>query len=338
MLTLGIETSCDETSAAVVKDGRFVLSNVVASSLALHQVHKGIIPEIASRAHIEYISLVVRQALQKAKKRMLDITAVCVTSGPGLLGSLLVGISFAKAVCFALKKPLIAVNHLEAHIYAPFLFTSGAGNPGVVPGIKQERPRLPCIGLVVSGGHTSLFLVDKSFFFKGIGATVDDAAGEAFDKVAKILKLGYPGGPVIEKMAKKGDAGKLKFSCRGPDDLGFSFSGIKTAVLYKTREAEYGMRDADIAASFQKAVVGVLADKSFAACHRYKISTLVVGGGVAANRYLRDYFQQDAKSRNARVYFPGPTLSLDNAAMIAGLGYQLYRRGARSDYYLSANI
>jgi N6-L-threonylcarbamoyladenine synthase len=336
MLTLGIETSCDETSAAVVENGRRVLSNIVSSSLALHKAYKGIIPEIASRAHIECISLVTRQALQKAKKGMQDISAVCVTSGPGLFGSLLVGISFAKGLCFALKKPLIAVNHLEAHLYASFLSASTQGGP----------PRLPCIGLVVSGGHTGLFLVGKGFFFKGIGATVDDAAGEAFDKVAKILDLGYPGGPVIEKMARKGNSAALRFSCKGPDNLNFSFSGIKTAVLYKVTghpDASVGagrsqVTRKDIAASFQKAVVEALAEKSFAACHRYKADTLVVGGGVAANRYLRDYFSQEAKSRNARVYFPGLALSLDNAAMIAGLGYQLYKRGVGSDYYLSAKI
>lgn len=325
MLSLGIETSCDETAASVVKDGEVVLSSVIASSLKLHQKHKGIIPEIASRAHIEYISLVTAQALAKAGKSIKDIGAVCVTSGPGLLGSLLVGISFAKALCYCLKKPLIGVNHLEAHLYASFLSA-------------HKRPHLPFIGLVVSGGHTSLFVVRQGFIFNPIGRTVDDAAGEAFDKVAKILDLGYPGGPVIERIAKRGNPYALKFSCKGSEDLGFSFSGIKTAVLYTTKDERRKTKDEDIAASFQKAVVDALTEKSFRACERNKIKTLVIGGGVAANTYLRNRFEDEARLRRMKVFFPSLSLSLDNAAMIAGLGYRLYKRGERSDYYLTAGI
>lgn len=327
MIVLGIETSCDETSAAVVENGRQVLSNIVSSSVRLHQRYKGIIPEIASRAHIESISLVVRQALDEAEKKISDIGLVCVTKCPGLIGSLLVGISFAKAVSFALKKPLLGVDHLQAHLYASFLSK----------GKKQTQviPELPCVGLVVSGGHTSLFLVNKKFDFKLISQTCDDAAGEAFDKVARILDLGYPGGPVIERCAKKGNPHSIPFSCLGNNELGFSFSGIKTAVLYKSQVIGRKPRVADMAASFQRAVVEALVTKSLRGCERKKICTLVVGGGVAANRYLRRRLYEEAQARDINVFFPDFALSLDNAAMIAGLGYQLYKRGKRSNYNLS---
>lgn len=327
MITLGIETSCDETSAAVVENGRYVLSNVVSSSLRLHQKYKGIIPEIASRAHIESLSFVVKDALRKAQKKITDIGLVCVTKGPGLVGSLLVGISFAKALSFSIKKTLIGVDHLQAHLYASFL----------AKGKKQSRgfPALPCVGLVVSGGHTSLFFVSKDFDFKCISQTADDAAGEAFDKVAKILGLGYPGGPVIEKLARRGNPESVKFSCSASDELGFSFSGIKTAVLYKVHSPQSTVHRKDIAASFQKAVVEALVEKSLLACERKKIATLVVGGGVAANRYLRQRLTEEAGIPKIKVYFPDFALSLDNAAMISGLGYQLYKREKSSNYYLS---
>lgn len=340
MIALGIETSCDETSASVVEDGRAVLSNVTASSLKLHQKYKGIIPEIASRAHIECISLVAGQALKKASKKISGIDLVCVTRGPGLIGSLLVGISFAKGMSFALKKPLIGVNHLEAHLYAPFLCAPLRNRKPC-----RQIPRLPftpplCagagfIGLVVSGGHTNLFLVNKNFHFKPLSSTLDDAAGESFDKVARLLGLGYPGGPIIEKIARSGNPQKSRFSCNGPGGLDFSFSGIKTAVLYTTQDARRRTQDADIAAGFQKAVVEALVEKSLLACSRHKIDTLVVGGGVAQNSYLRNQLEQEAKLKNTKVYFPAAGLSLDNAAMIAGLGCQLFKRGERSDYYLT---
>lgn len=320
MISLGIETSCDETSASLVENGRVILSNVIASSLKLHRKHQGIIPEIASRAHIECISLVVEQALKEAGRKIIDIDLICVTKGPGLIGSLLVGVSFARGLSYALKKPLIGVDHLEAHLYASFL---------------SDKPALPSIGLVVSGGHTSLFLVKKGFTFKTLGATVDDAAGEAFDKVAKLLGLGYPGGPAIERIAKGGNPKAVKLSCMGPGGLDFSFSGIKTAVLYKSQAAGRKPRVADMAASFQRAVIEALVEKSFLACRRNKINTLIIGGGVAANNYLRNRFNQEADLRNIKVYFPAPALSLDNAAMIAGLGCQLYKYGKRSSHYLT---
>src|SRR3990167_9037124 len=350
MLSLGIETSCDETAASLVENGRVILSNVIASSLKLHRKHQGIIPEIASRAHIECISLVVEQALKEAGRKIIDIDLVCVTKGPGLIGSLLVGISFARGLSYALKKPLIGVDHLEAHLYASFLCNRPA-MPFMALAKRKAKPLpcrlmalakrkakpLPCrlIGLVVSGGHTSLFLVKKGFTFKTLGATVDDAAGEAFDKVAKLLGLGYPGGPAIERTAKGGNPKAVKLSCMGPGGLDFSFSGIKTAVLYKLQDAGRKPRVADMAASFQRAVVEALVEKSFLACQRNKIKTLLIGRGVAANNYLRNRFNQEADLRNIKVYFPAPALSLDNAAMIAGLGYQLYKHGKRSSYYLT---
>ena len=324
MISLGIETSCDETSASLVKDGKIILSNIIASSLKLHKKYQGIIPEIASRAHIEYISLVVEQSLKEAGKKTSDIGLVCVTKGPGLIGSLLVGISFAKGLSYALKKPLIGVNHLEAHLYASFL--------------KDPVPVLPFIGLVVSGGHTSLFLVKRKFSFKTIGSTVDDAAGEAFDKVAAILKLGYPGGPEIERIAKSGDPKSVKLSCMGSGDLDFSFSGIKTAVLYKSQATGRRPKVADMAASFQRSVVEALVEKSFLACALSRIKTLVIGGGVAGNQYLQNRFKEEARERNINIYFPAPGLSLDNAAMIAGLGYQLYKQGKRSNYYRTPEV
>lgn len=323
MISLGIETSCDETSASLVENGRRILSNVIASSLNLHRKHQGIIPEIASRAHIESISLVVKQALKEAGRKIIDIDLVCVTKGPGLIGSLLVGISFARGLSYALKKPLVGVDHLEAHLYASFL---------------SAEPALPFIGLVVSGGHTSLFLVKKGFAFKTLGATVDDAAGEAFDKVAAILKLGYPGGPEIERIARSGNPKAVKLSCMGPQGLDFSFSGIKTAVLYRSQAAGRRLQPADMAASFQRAVVEALVEKSLLACERNKIKTLVIGGGVSANKYLRNRFNQEAGMRDIKAYFPAPALSLDNAAMIAGLGCQLYKHGKRSNYHLIRDI
>lgn len=321
MNVFGIETSCDETSCAVVRDGKWVLSNVTASSLRLHKKYNGIIPEIASRAHIEYISFVADNALKSASKTIKDIDLVCVTKEPGLIGSLLVGIAFAKALSFAAKKPLIEANHLQAHLYASFLVKGGVW----VKEKKEGLPKLPFIGLVISGGHTSLYRVDKGFSFKLLGSTCDDAVGEAYDKVARILGAGYPGGPLIEKMAVRGSPSRVRFSCNGPGGLDFSFSGIKTAVLYKWQNQPENIKSADIASSFQEAVADILIRKSIFACKRNAINTLVIGGGVAANNYLRGHFINQAAQERIKVYFPDRELSLDNAAMIAGLGYQLYR-------------
>jgi len=324
MYVLGFESSCDETSAAIVKDGRQVLSNVVASSLDFHKKYGGVIPEIASRMQLETITAVAHDALSQAKCSLKDIKLVSVTNTPGLLGSLLVGISFAKAVSMGLKVPLLGVNHLNSHIFSGFL-----DNPNL---------RLPCIALVVSGGHTSLFFVKDFDDMQCISFTSDDACGEAFDKVAKILGLGYPGGPIIEKLSKTGNANKIKFKCsQTKNPLGFSFSGIKTAVLYlmdKKHKMQYTKRD--IAASFQEAVVEVLVSKALLACQVYRVNRLTIGGGVAANDTLRKRLSKAAESKNISVFFPSKPLCMDNAAMVAGLGYWLFRKGRRSSLSLTA--
>lgn len=339
MYVLGIETSCDETSVSVVRDGRHVLSNIVASSLHFHKKYGGVVPEIAFRRQLETIVQVADSAVRQAGILPRRLGLVSVTEGPGLLGSLLVGISFAKAVSVGWQIPLIGVNHLHSHIYAAFLDSAPA--------------RLPFVALVVSGGHTSLFYVEDFHKVRLLGATLDDACGEAFDKVAKILGLGYPGGPLIEKAALKGSAEKIKLNCSGTrNQLDFSFSGIKTAVLYyvqrhapcamhpaskrTTHSAQRTAHSADIAASFQEAAIGVLIKKSFLACRHEKVSRLVVGGGVIANSRLRDRFLAESRKGGVAVYFPTKVLSMDNAAMVAGLGYQLFKKGIRSGLTLNA--
>jgi len=333
MYVLGIETSCDETSAAIVKDGEQVLSNVVSSSLLFHQKYGGIVPEIASRKQLETITWVTDDCIRQARIKSRDIGLISVTDGPGLLGSLLVGISFAKSLSLGLKIPLLGLDHLYSHIYASFL--DGQNN----------NVKLPVVALVVSGGHTSLFYVRDFDKIKLLGSTLDDACGEAFDKVAKILGLGYPGGPIIEKLASKGNPKKVKFRCSGTKrPLDFSFSGIKTAVLYYVKgqgknspPTPYPLPLArDIAASFQETVIDALIEKSFSACKLKKAKRLVIGGGVAANNRLREKFCQKASQKDIQVYFPKKDFCLDNAAMVAGLAYQIYKRGERSDLYLTA--
>lgn len=327
MYVLGIESSCDETSAAVVKDGTTVLSCEVSSSLKFHRKYGGIIPEIASRMQLETIVSVTDDAVKKAKLRLKDIDALCVTDQPGLLGSLLVGISFAKALSFCLGIPLLGLNHLHSHIYAAFL--------------GKRSIKKPFIALIVSGGHTSFFLVKEFNRIDLIGSTRDDACGEAFDKVAKILGLGYPGGPYIEQASRKGDPKKIKFLCSNTQHpLDFSFSGIKTAVLYLVREKKTKNRhfNADVAASFQEAVINTLIAKSFLACKTKKISRLVLGGGVIANGYLREKFIRCAKTEGIEVYFPEKQFSLDNAAMVAGLGFQLLKKGYSPNLLLTPEL
>ncbi len=338
MLVLGIETSCDETAASVVKDGRVVLSSIVSSSLNFHKKYGGVIPEIAFRMQLETIADVVECAIKEAKANLKDIKAVSVTNTPGLSGSLAVGVSFAKSLALSRDIPLLGVNHLYGHIYASFL--------------NRDIPGFPFISLIVSGGHTSLFLVKDFDDIVLLGSTCDDACGEAFDKVAKILNLGYPGGPIIEKMAIKGNPQKIKFTCSNTDNLlDFSFSGIKTAVLYyaqrhglcaighasrhKTRGIRHKTHIADIAAAFQEAVVGVLVKKSLLACQEYKLKKLIIGGGVAANNHLRLRFDADSNSEGVECLFPTKVFCMDNAAMIAGFGYQLFKRGHRSNLYLN---
>lgn len=331
MITLGIETSCDETACAVAKSGR-ILSSIVSSSVHLHKQYGGVVPEIASRYHLEYINAVVKKALKKAGIDFKHLDLAAVTYGPGLSGSLLVGISFAKAVSFSLSIPLVGVSHLNAHIYANFI--------GKKP---KDLPKFPFIGLVISGGHTSIFLCKDIDDFKILGNTQDDAVGEAFDKVAKILGLGYPGGPVIEKIAKKRKRGEfIKFPIYlDRKSLDFSFSGIKTAVLYYAKNKRLTEKAASlIAYSFQEAVFDVIVEKVVSACRRERVGAVVIGGGVAANKRFCDKIKKAAKAKGIKVFIPDIRLCLDNAAMVAALGEALYKRGhsSKSDLTAVANL
>jgi N6-L-threonylcarbamoyladenine synthase len=323
MYVLGIETSCDETGASVVYSGKKICSNVVASSIKLHLKYGGVIPEIASRAQLEYINIVVDRAIKEAGIKIRDLNLIAVTKGPGLIGSLLVGISFAKALSLANKIPIIGIDHVKAHLYAPFLRKANGDN----------IPKFPFVGLVVSGGHTSLFFWQDFDNYTILGETLDDAAGEAFDKVAKLLELGYPGGPRIEKIAQRGDSTKYNFNCSS-DNLNFSFSGIKTAILYKVRDiCKKGKLTSkcksDLAASFQRSVISALVGKAMSAILKKKVKNLVVGGGVVANKYFRAKLRESANENGVKVFISETKLCADNAAMIAGLGYQLYRKGKR---------
>ena len=321
MHILGIETSCDETAAAVVVNGRDVLSSVVATSLPDHRRFGGIIPEIASRRQIEWIQPVVGSALSKAGVTLKDLDAIAVTKSPGLIGSLLVGLSFARALGHACGKPVIEVDHIHAHAYSGFLDFS-----------SPERPSLPAVALVVSGGHSSIFYIKDPAHFQLLGQTRDDAAGEAFDKVARILELGYPGGPAIDRLAQKAGGSDLRFP-RAPlkGTFDFSFSGVKTAVLYYTRDhrALPHFSSAKVAYAFQESVVEVLAEKAFEACHVKKVRHLLVGGGVAANSALRRRLKDMSVRSGIAVHIPPVPLCLDNAAMIAGLAYHLKPRVRR---------
>ena len=329
MYVLGIETSCDETAASIVKDGKIILSNVITSSLREHKKYGGIVPEIAFRMQLETITAVVDCAIKEADLRLKNINLVSVTTGPGLAGSLLVGVSFAKVINLSLGVSLLGVNHLYSHIYASFL--------------NKVRPKLPFVALIISGGHTSLFYVQDFDRIKILGKTSDDACGEAFDKVAKILGAGYPGGPAIERLARYGNPKKIKFACSNTvQPLDFSFSGIKTAVLYYTKKQGLMVLTkeiiADIASSFQEAVINTLFKKSLLACQMKKVNRLVVGGGVAVNNRLRERFYQEAEKEDLAIYFPHPKFCMDNAAMVAGLGYHLFKKGHRSDLNLSLDL
>jgi len=325
MNILGIETSCDETAAAIVRNGKDILSNVVATSLKHHRKYGGVIPEIASRQQVRMINPVVRQALRNARLSWPHIHAIAVTHQPGLIGSLLVGMSYARALSYAFRKPLIPVDHVKAHLYAAFL-----RSPGNKP--SRVRPPLPAIGLIVSGGHTSLFLIRDTIHVRCLGQTRDDAAGEAFDKVARILGLGYPGGPVIDRLARHASRTKrppIRFNvARLPGSLDFSFSGIKTAVLYYS-QSQRGTKNFDVqqtAAAFQESVVSNLAEKSFAACRQMKVPNLLVGGGVAANSRLREILRDRAKREHIRLSLPDVSLCMDNAAMVAGWAFHVFKR------------
>lgn len=307
MLILAIETSCDETSAAVVRDGKEVLSNVISSQIEFHKKYGGIVPEVAARKHIEVISPVIKEAMGNIAFNDLD--AVAVTYGPGLVGSLIVGLCAAKAIAWSLNKPLIGVNHLEGHIYANFL----------VPSPQSLAPQFPFICLLVSGGHTMIIKVNGHGQYETLGRTRDDAAGEAYDKVARLLGLGYPGGPVIDQLAKTGDPKAVRFT--RPmlhDGYDFSFSGIKTAVVnYVNRNRDVLSQVPDLAASFQQAVVDVLIEKTVRAALDHGCRTVTIAGGVSANSLLRSQLQQRGKEAGLNVLIPSFEYCTDNAAMIA---------------------
>ncbi len=324
---LAIESSCDETAAAVVQNGREVLSNIISSQVDLHTVYGGVVPEIASRKHMENIDAVTEAALQAAGKGFADIDAVAVTYGPGLVGALLVGLSYAKSLAFALQKPLLGVHHIKGHVAANFI----------------EYPDLepPFICLIVSGGHSNLVLQRDYTHIELIGKTRDDAAGEAFDKVARSVGLGYPGGPKIDKKAKEGNPEAIIFPKAKVSDnkYDFSFSGIKSAVLNYQNTTKLRGEEvlvADLAASFQKAVVDVLVEHTMMAAEEYQMTTVAMAGGVAANSCLREQMKRECEKRGLRLCYPSPVYCTDNAAMIGAAAYFEYRAGRRQGWDLNA--
>ena len=317
MNVLGIETSCDETAAAVVRNGRAVLSSVVASQFQIHERYRGVVPELASRAHIKNINAVVGKALSASRSTFRSIDGIAVTVGPGLIGSLLVGKMAAQTLGWLHRLPCVGVNHIEGHILSAL--------------ISHPRLEPPFLALVVSGGHTELIDVKKIGRYRPLGRTRDDAAGEAYDKVAKLLSLGFPGGPAVDAMATQGDPGRFSFGRAWlPGTRDFSFSGLKTAVLYKIRElgpdtVKTKSTKADLCASFQNAVVDVLVAKAIQTALSLKRKTVVVGGGVSANSELRRRMDETGKAKGIRVLFSPPALCTDNAAMIAAAGYYKLR-------------
>jgi len=324
-LILGIETSCDETAVAVVADGRYILSNVVASQEEIHAKYGGVFPEVASRQHVLAMIPVLREAMSQAQVTWNDLAAVAVTYGPGLAGSLLVGVNTAKAIALAHNLPLVGINHLEAHVYANWIRANAA-----VP----SDPSFPLVCLIVSGGHTDLVLMTDHLQFQRLGQTLDDAAGEAFDKVARVLELGYPGGPAIEKAAKGHDPQAVDLPRAWlPGTYDFSFSGLKTAVLRLMREAPSGCQPSpvDVAAAFQEAVVDVLVEKTADAAEKYGAREVLLAGGVAANQRLR---QRMGERLSLPLRYPPIWLCTDNAAMVAAAGYFAYRAGRRSGWDL----
>ncbi|AZK60572.1 tRNA (adenosine(37)-N6)-threonylcarbamoyltransferase complex transferase subunit TsaD [Candidatus Desulforudis audaxviator] len=327
VILLGVETSCDETAAAVVENGHLVRSNTIASQFDLHGKFGGVVPEVASRRHLESINPVIRQALEEADVSFRDLDGVAVTYGPGLAGSLLVGLMAAKTIAYALDIPLFGINHLEAHIYANFL-------------VAPDLP-FPLLCLIVSGGHTDLVLITRLGEYRLLGRTRDDAAGEAFDKVARVLELGYPGGPLIEKLAREGDPEAVPFPRAYLEEgtLDFSFSGLKTAVInYLDRARREGRKvaEADVAAGFQQAVVSVLVDKVLAAARVHRPGRILLAGGVAANRVLVRELERRAAAEGFGVTVPPPVFCTDNAAMVACAGYYRYLHGDSSPLTLNA--
>lgn len=350
MLILGLESSCDETAAAVVRDGRTVLSNVIASQYDLHAEYGGVVPEIASRAHVERVLPVVRKAVAEASVTLKEIEAIAVGHRPGLIGSLLVGVAAAKGLAWSLGVPLVGVDHVQAHLYSGLLEDGASGEVAR----WRDRPEelFPALGLVVSGGHTAMFRCDDPLRVTRLGSTIDDAIGEAYDKVAMLLALGHPGGPKVDALAQRGDERAHEFpkSRLSPDSLDFSFSGLKTAVLYKVRgypgmENPPGVLDeqgkADIAASFQRAAIGVIMLKLERALIRLRqegvhARSLLVGGGVSANSRLRADLARFADDYQLKLIVPPMEYCMDNAAMIAGFAWERLRTGQRDDLTLAA--
>ncbi|MGZ5437906.1 MAG: tRNA (adenosine(37)-N6)-threonylcarbamoyltransferase complex transferase subunit TsaD [Pyrinomonadaceae bacterium] len=335
MLVLGIETSCDETAAAVIRDGREIVSSVIASQIKTHERFGGVVPELASREHLDKIVPIVEEALSRANVTRQQLDGIAVTNGPGLIGSLLVGVSYAKAMAYALNKPLVGVNHIEGHIYS----------------VCFENPPVehPALALIVSGGHTNVFFVPEPGKYKVVGRTRDDAAGEAFDKVAKLLGLGYPGGPIIERLAREGNPKAVKFAIprMGDNRPDFSFSGLKTAVQKYVRESglqpvsnggEPSQGIKDLAASFQSTVIRSLVSTMEKVAKEYRPRTLIVAGGVACNRALREACNDAAGRLGVPVFFPSPHLSTDNAAMIAAAGTVKLQSGERAGWDLNADV
>lgn len=309
MLILAIETSCDETSIAVLKDGKEVLSNIVSSQIEIHKEFGGVVPELASRHHIKNISAIMEEALETAKISMEEIDYIAVTYAPGLIGALLVGISFAKGLAYSYKKPLIPVHHIKGHIYSNFI---------------ENEIQLPAITLVVSGGHTNIVHIDENHKFTNLGGTLDDAVGESYDKVARVLGLGYPGGPIVDKLSKEGNPKAISFKEANVGEYDFSFSGLKTAVINfvnNKRMKEEEINIPDLTASFQEAAVNVLVKKTIKAAVEKKCKTVLIAGGVAANSELRKRLFEAGKEKEIEVFYPKMEFCTDNAAMIAAAAY-----------------
>lgn len=321
VITLGIESSCDETSVAVVKNGREVLSNVIATQIDIHKKYGGVVPEIASRNHVENITYVIREAVEKANITLEEVDAICCTYGPGLVGALLVGLSTAKAMAYALNKPFLGVHHIEGHIAANYITH------------KELEP--PYLCLVVSGGHSHLVHVKDYTHFEILGKTRDDAVGEAFDKVSRTVGLGYPGGPIIDKLAKEGTP-KYNLPRTYFENLDFSFSGIKTAVINLMHKEGENIDINDLCASFEEAVTEVLTTNTLKAIKDLKLDKVAIAGGVSANSYLRNKMEKIGQENGLNVYYPELVLCTDNAAMIAAAGYYNYMAGKVSNWDLNA--
>jgi N6-L-threonylcarbamoyladenine synthase len=326
MLILGIETSCDETAAAVVRDGREPLGECLSSQADLHQRYGGVVPELACRGHVTFIDRVVSQVLERSGVLPSQLDAIAVTRGPGLIGALLVGVAFAKAIAYACRLPLVGINHLEGHLYAVCL--------------EGKKIQFPSVALVVSGGHTHLFYLQRPGEYRLLGRTLDDAAGEAFDKAAKLLSLGYPGGPILDRLAVGADPARVAFprATLASDSLDFSFSGLKTALLryISAHPLEVQKHLADIAASFQQAIVDVLVEKAFRAVRAFGVETVIVGGGVASNTVLRRQMEDTANRFGTCLLIPRPDYCTDNASMISAAAYNHLIQGKTDGIDLDA--